>query len=232
MHRALILGVVTFLAGCTGRFEPAGPVQHESQSVELDKSEMVDVQMNLAGGELRVSGGSPKLMEANFDYSNAENKPVVRYDPSSFRGRLTIEQPHGFVNRANATYKWNLKLNDGVPLDVTAHLGAGEAHMNLGSLTLRRIEVQIGAGELHMDLRGSPKRDYDVRIRGGVGEAEVHLPGNVGIDARASGGLGDISVQGLEKSGGRWINPSQEHAPATIHLDISGGVGDIKLIAD
>src|SRR3569832_983961 len=44
--------------------------------------------------------------------------------------------------------------------------GAGESHLDLGSLALRRVEVEMGVGEVQMDLRGNPKHDYEVRIRG------------------------------------------------------------------
>lgn len=231
MRRLLIVATMALLAGCV-RFERSGPPEHQTRSIELDKSEMVSVEINMGVGELRVEGGSPRLMDADFDYNVAGWKPVVRYDASSFRGKLTVSQPPGFSGDGHATYKWNLKLNDGVPLDLTAHLGAGEARLDLGSLTLRSVEVHMGVGELHMDLRGSPKRDYSVQIHGGVGSATVHLPHDVGVDARATGGIGDINAQGLEKRDGRWVNPSLEHAPVTIHLDVSGGVGDITLIAD
>ncbi len=104
--------------------------------------------------------------------------------------------------------------------------------MDLGSLSLRNVELNIGAGEVKMDLRGNPKRSYDVRINGGVGEATVYMPKGVGIDATAKGGIGDIHVEGLEKRGDRYINAAQENSPVKIHLDVKGGVGQINLIAE
>ena len=90
----------------------------------------------------------------------------------------------------------------------------------------------MGAGTIRLDLRGKPTKDYTVRIRGGVGEATVYLPRDVGISASASGGLGDISVTGLRKSGDRYVNDAEGRAPVRIRLDIQGGVGSIKLIAE
>jgi len=110
--------------------------------------------------------------------------------------------------------------------------GAGEAQLNLGSLDLRSVDIQIGAGTLRLDLRGAPTKDYSVRIRGGVGEATVYLPKEIGISATAVGGIGDISVTGLRKSGERYVNDSYERAAVRIRLDIKGGVGSIRLIAE
>jgi hypothetical protein len=232
MRTALVAAATAALTGCVANIDVGGPVQHVQQSIELDKSEMARVEIKMGAGELRVDGGSPKLMDANFDYNVSSSKPVVRYTASSFRGELTIEQPSGFHGGTNSTYNWNLRFNDKLPLDVVTHLGAGEAHMNLGTMNLRSVEVHMGVGQVELDLRGKPARDYNVEIHGGIGQAIVHLPSTVGIVANASGGIGDIEVHGLEKHNGRWTNPAYEHSPVTIHLDVKGGIGNITLTAD
>jgi hypothetical protein len=230
--RTTLLAAAVIAAGCGINGVRTGPVEHESKSIDLDKAEMARVEIKMGAGELRVDGGSPKLMDADFTYNVPSWKPIVRYNSSSFRSDLTIEQPGGSGGHGNITYKWNLRLNNDLPMDVVTHLGAGEARINLGSVSLRSLEVNMGVGELQLDLRGNPKRDYDVSIHGGVGQATVYLPISAGIVANATGGIGNISVQGLENRNGRWINPAHEHAPATIHLDVRGGIGQITVIAE
>ena len=83
---------------------------------------------------------------------------------------------------------------------------------------------------MKVGLRGEPKEDYTVRIHGGVGEATVYLPKDAGVSATASGGIGEISTDGLEKRDGVWINPQHPNAPVAVHLDVKGGVGQIRLI--
>jgi N-terminal domain of toast_rack, DUF2154 len=225
-----VLGTIV-LAGCDMNVNHGGAIKHESQSIDLDKAEMTRVNIKMGAGELQVDGGSPKLMEADFDYNIDSWKPIVRYDSSSFRSQLHVEQPSGLHGGSHVTYKWNLKLNDTVPLDVALDLGAGEARMNLGSMNLRSVEVNMGVGEVRLDLKGKPTRDYNVNINGGVGHATVYLPTDVGVIANATGGIGDISVRGLEKRSGHWINPSHENAPVTIHVDVKGGIGQIEIVA-
>lgn len=232
MKPALLACGALLLGGCVVNFEPAGPDQHETQSIDLDKSEMVRVEIKLGAGELHVDSGSPKLMDADFTYNVPSWKPTVRYTANGFRGTLTIEQPGHTHGGSHVNYKWDLRLNNKVPMDISAELGAGEARMNLGDLDLRSVRVDMGVGQLRLDLRGKPSRDYSVNINGGVGEATVYLPPAAGIIARASGGIGDITVRGLEKRGGEWINPAHEQAPVTIHVDVHGGVGHISLIAE
>lgn len=220
------------LAGCDINIVQTGPDEHDNQSVALDKSEMARVEMKMGVGELTVDGGSPKLMDADFTYNVPSWKPVVRYSSTGFRGNLNIEQPSGSRGGSQVHYRWNVRLNDQVPIDFIAHLGAGEARLNMGSMDLRSVEVNMGVGEVRLDLRGKPTRDYSVNIHGGVGKATVYLPRDTGIIASARGGIGNIDVRGLEKQGGVWINPAHEHAPVTIHVEVHGGVGEIQVIAE
>jgi hypothetical protein len=85
---------------------------------------------------------------------------------------------------------------------------------------------------LDMDLRGKPQRNFDVRVRGGVGEAVIRLPKDVGVYATASGGLGSINVSGLRQEGDHYINDAYDRGTRTIRVDVQGGVGEIRLIAE
>ncbi|MCU1334823.1 MAG: hypothetical protein JWO19_404 [Bryobacterales bacterium] len=228
-RRTLLTLGIAVLAGC-GEGVHLGPPQHETKILELDKSELTRVEIKMGAGELRVTGGAPKLMEADFEYNVPGWKPQVEYHSTGVRSDIEISHPGGAASHGNS--KWNLRFNDSVLMDLVARLGAGEAHLTLGSLNLRSVEVNLGAGEVEVDLRGNPKRSYDVQIKGGVGQATVHLPSTVAISATASGGIGEINVRGLEKRNGRWINPLHENAPVTIRLDVKGGVGQIDLVAE
>ncbi|MBZ5623822.1 MAG: toast rack family protein [Acidobacteriia bacterium] len=226
----LIAGALC-LCGCV--IETAGPAQHDFRSIELDRSELVRVDLNMGAGHLRVDGGTQKLMRADFTYNVPSWKPYVRYTSSAVRGNLSIEQPgQHHAHLGNTKYEWDIRLNREVPLDMNVHFGAGDAELNLGSLSLRSVEVDMGVGKLQLDLRGNPKRNYEVRIRGGVGEATVRLPGDVGVDAEAEGGIGSISAPGMRRDGRRYLNDAYEHSKVRIHLDIRGGVGSIRLLSD
>jgi uncharacterized protein DUF2154 len=221
------------LSACSGiDSTPAGPEQHESRSVDLDKSEQVRAELKIGSGELDVRGGAQKLLDADFTYNVPSWKPDLRYTSSAGTGDLIVEQAGSTSSTGKAKNHWDLRLNDKVPLDLKVEFGAGEARLNLGSLTLSGLNVEIGAGTLRLDLRGAPTKDYSVRIRGGVGEATVYLPRDVGISANVTGGLGEISATGLRKTGDLYVNDSAQTAKTKIRLDIQGGVGSIKLIAE
>jgi hypothetical protein len=230
MRLWLFAAAPIFLTGCGFDTSPAGPLQSETKIIERDNAELVKVDLKMGAGELRVQGGAAKLMEAEFSYNVPSWKPDVRYSNTGVRGYLTVEQPSTSKVAGQNRYIWDLKLSDEVPLDLTVHFGAGEAKLNLGSLSLRSVEMDMGVGEIKVDLRGQPKRDYDVHIRGGVGEATVYLPRDAGVYADASGGIGGIKATGLRKQGSHYVNDAYETSKVKIHLDIRGGIGAINLI--
>ncbi len=177
MKPLLLAAAILAVGGCDMVVEHGGPTVHDTQSIDLDKSEMARVEIRMGAGELQVDGGSPKLLDADFTYNIASWKPIVKYSSTGFRGELSIEQPHGVHGGgSNVTYQWNLHLNSDLPLDVITHLGAGTAKMNLGGVSLRSLEVNLGVGELRLDLTGKPQRDYNVKINGGVGPSHGLLP--------------------------------------------------------
>ncbi|HEY1758668.1 MAG TPA: toast rack family protein [Bryobacteraceae bacterium] len=200
---------------------------------DRDNSELVRVNLDLGGGTMKVAGGTDKLAAADFSYGSAASKPEVHYSSSGGNGSLTIKQSGTTSSTLTHTTKeWDVRLNQQVPMELRISLGGGDAHLNLGSLTLRDLEVQEGAGELDLDLRGAPKTSYQVRVQGGAGEATLHLPSSVGVDAQVSGGIGEVNATGLHKDGSRYVNDALGKSNVTIHVDFQGGVGKINLISE
>lgn len=228
-----LLSGTLWLSGCVIDTAHTSGLQYDSNTVEMDTAESVEVNLRMGAGELRVTDGSQKLMRADFTYNVPSWKPAVRYESTGGRGILTVEQPGSHhSNLGNTRYRWDLQLNNRVPMDLRVNFGAGDARLDVGSLALRSVDVDMGVGKLQMDLHGAPKHDYDVRIRGGVGEATVRLPGDIGIWAEAQGGIGAINVRGLRKQGGHWESESYAGAKVKIKVDVQGGIGAVNLIAD
>jgi N-terminal domain of toast_rack, DUF2154 len=227
---SMLLFPALFLSGCNPEFRP-GPERTETRTIDLDNSDNVRVQLMMGAGELRVHGGSAKLMEGRFVYHRLLMRPEVTYQRSGTEGELTVKEPSGVRSGAHG-YEWSVALNDQKPLDLEINCGAGETHLELGEMTLRRVRVDMGVGQLRMDLRGEPKNDYNVSVNGGLGQAIIYLPSNVGLEARVEGGIGGIQVSGLEKREGRYVNDALGHAKTTVRVDVHGGIGEIRLIAN
>ena len=226
----LSLGAL-WLTGCMVEVH-SGPTHHEFREFERKGVDRLHLDLHMGAGEVKVRGGSSKLARADFAYNVEQWKPEVSYHVLGGASDLSIEQPsNGHTHIGDTTYTWDVQAADDVPLELNAHLGAGEARLDLGTLSLRRVEVDMGVGELHMDLRGTPQHDYNVHIRGGVGEATVYLPRDVGIYAAGSGGIGEIHTEGLRRQGEHWVNDAYNDAKVRIHVDVEGGIGQINLLA-
>jgi hypothetical protein len=80
------------LAGCTSQ-ATVGELRTESQAVELGDASSVRVEVELGAGNLDLTSGAEKLLEADFTYNVAQLKPEVTYTdgtlvvPSAARGR-------------------------------------------------------------------------------------------------------------------------------------------------
>jgi hypothetical protein len=225
---ALVVATIAFSA-CTISTMPTGPVQYDSKVIDRDASESGHVSLNIGAGDLKVSSGTEKFLRAYFTYNVPQFKPEVRYSTAGSVATLSIDQPESHAHIGHVKYEWDLRLNNEIPLDLDVHFGAGQAQLDLGGLNLRRVSVEMGVGQIQLDLRGAPKHDYNVSVHGGVGEAEIKLPNSVGLEATASGGIGEISVNGLTKEGGRWVNEAFRNPGVKVHLDVQGGIGAIHI---
>lgn len=233
MRNAIVTAAVVVLSGCVWTHAETGPTEHEHTTIPFQTAALTRVRLVMGAGEIEVRGGATSLAEADFVYNVASWKPDVVFHPSNGENALTITNRTQLSGGGrNTRNEWKIELNDTVPMDVSASLGAGEARLRLGSLDLRNLELSMGAGEADVDLRGNPTSSYRVSVRGGVGEATVRLPAHVAISAAASGGIGSINVKGLEKRNGRWINPRAMSSPVTIDVDVHGGVGEITIAAE
>ncbi len=134
---------VVLLVGCDVNAHHVGPLEHSNVHVDMGKFENARLELKMGAGELRLEGGSAKLMEGDFTYNVPTWKPLFNARTTGLRADVRVDQTGG-ASFGDAQNTWEMKINDNVPWDVITHLGAGEAHMELGSAMLRKIEVHMG----------------------------------------------------------------------------------------
>jgi hypothetical protein len=226
---ALVLLGALLLAGC-GSEARVGELQTETQSVELGDAKSVRVEINFGAGDLEVTGGAEKLLEANFTYNVAKLKPEVEYTD----GTLVLQQPgneglpdlRGIMDFRN---EWGLRLNDEVPMDLRVDVGAGTSNLRLAGLSLTGLDVSLGAGESTVDLSGDWERDLDVTIDAGAGGISLRLPRDVGVRVDVDAGIGAIEAPGLKKDGDVYTNDAYGVSEVTLQIDLKAGIGQINL---
>ncbi|HTX16389.1 MAG TPA: toast rack family protein [Candidatus Baltobacteraceae bacterium] len=205
----------------------------ETQSIELQGAKKVSADLDIPAGEVTITGGSGKLLDASFDYDDSEGKPTVDYSVSGDHGQLNITQEdESHTHWGGRQDIWNLRFGSGVPLDLKMNMGAGQSNLQMSQVNLSRLELHMGAGELHLDLTGPRTTDLDATIQGGVGSATIRLPKNVGVRVDAHGGIGSVNAPGLERDGDAYVNAAYGKTPATINLSVEGGVGEINLYTE
>lgn len=217
------------LGACTWTSQ-IGKLRTDSHSIDLGDAESVTVDLKMGAGELTIGGGADALVKADFAYNVAAWKPVVDYSVSGERGKLSIQQPE-MQNWGVGSYRyeWDLRFNDGVPMDLNIVLGAGKSLLDMRHLSLTGLDLKMGVGDVEVDLRDEREQDLDVTIRGGVGEATVRLPKDVGVRVKVTGGLGAVNAEGLRRDGDVYVNEAYGESSTTITLDIEGALGEINL---
>jgi len=207
-----------------------GQTMHDTQAVELQGAKSVSASLKIPAGEIELSGGSSRLLDADFHYDPYEGTPWVHYTVVGDHGQLYLEQRENQVVHFGSTRNdWNLRLGGDVPLDVQLEMGAGKNTVRLDGLNVERLEVHMGAGEMNLYLAGLRATHFDGIVEGGAGQARIHLPKDVGARVHATGGIGAINARGLGRVGDAYVNGAYGKTASTIELNVSGGVGEIDL---
>src|ERR671921_1539658 len=155
----LMMAATAVLAGaCStqggGTQQEVGKMQHDSKSVDPENATSARAQLKMGAGELNLTGGADRLMEADFSYNVSEWKPKVSYGVSGKKGELVVKQgsANGGDLSGGARNEWDISMNDEMPTDLVVRLGAGESNLDLDSLTRAGLDVRMGAGKTTVDL--------------------------------------------------------------------------------
>src|SRR6267378_3690638 len=179
--------------------------KHNTQTVDLQGAKSAHARLEMGAGHLIIYGVAGGL------------------------GQLNISQESHSVHFGRSQNDWNLHFSKDLPLELKVDMGAGQGNLHFRDVPLTRLDLNLGAGQMDVDFTGDRKTDLTADIEGGVGQASIRLPKNVGVIARASGGIGSINVHGLKHDGDSYTNDAYGKSPATIHLKVEGGIGQITL---
>ena len=227
----VLLLAALLLASCVSSDDVrVGELRTESKSVELGDAKSVRVKMVLGAGDLMVTGGAEKLLEADFTYNVAKLKPEVEFTDGTLivqhpdvRGYRTLQDIRDFRN------EWDLRLNNDVPMNLSLDMGAGTSDLQLAGLSLTGLDIMLGAGKSTVDLSGGLTRDLDVTINTGAANITVRLPGDVGVRVEVAAGVGRIETSGLTQDGNVYTNEAYGTSEVALHINIQTGIGQINL---
>jgi len=224
------------------------------KTLEIGKSREIKTDISFFAGELNINGSTDKLAECFYGYKDHFLRPEMAYNEINEIGYLTInsEKAEKGMNQNDLDHsnKWSLclnkKLKNALSIKLTAgktnidlegcklscfdyKMTAGESNINLRNTSVPQMQFNLLAGEANIDLSGEWHNDMVAIIKGGVGEITVKVPFNTGVRITASGVLGEINMPFFNRNGNTYTNDLYEKTKYTLHIDISGGIGQINV---
>lgn len=198
-----------------------GPLQETEESIPLDGTEPVAVDILFGAGELEIQAGEEdELFSGRFKYNVKEWEPEISYDGDLLVIRQgSSDEDWGIPTDKGARNEWDLAFSPEVPLEIEIRIGAGEGEWDFGGLQLEDLDIELGAGDFAVYF-GEPNevemRDLD--IDAGASKLQIINVGNASPKRMAvRGGVGDITLELT----GDWANSAS--------IDVTTGVGSLTL---
>ena len=188
----------------TGMLMATAPAQAQSwQTIDVSR-QLRDtgehrIKVEYAAGRFTMRPTSdPVLYSMQLRYDEDRARPVHRYDADWRSATLGLETES--VRLRNLKHRdfgeMQVAFSSAVPLDLELKLGATEARIDLGGLTVNRLRVETGAADAVLDF-SSPNRTRMRRLDVHLGAAgfSVRNLGNANASAiHVGGGVGDIKL--------------------------------------
>jgi hypothetical protein len=188
----------------------------------------LDVQIRYGAGELRLAPAeSPMLYQMEMRYDERYFTPLTTYDPARHTLRLGTEgtERRGRMNVRDGG-RATIALSREVPLDLQLQFGAGEAEIDLGGMTLRRVAVSTGASDTRIHF-SAPNRVAAEQVRIEAGAASLEVSGLANTRAERFSFQGGVGSTTLDFSGDwtRSATASVQLGVGSVVLRIPRGVG-------
>ena len=158
------------------------------------------IRVQYAAGRFSLrSTTEPVLFTMQLRYDEERMRPVHEYDPVTRLATLGVEGDAGrwkSVRGSSGSSEMRLGLSTVVPLDLELRLGATEARVDAGGLSLNRLRVETGAADAVLDFSApnrSKLRRLDVQL-GAAGFVITNL-GNANVEyISVAGGVGSVDL--------------------------------------
>ncbi len=160
MNRILrVLLWVSFLAGGCGPGVPLpvplSPEPEVTQAISIPPPSTLPARLTLtfgAGELILAPGAADALVEGTATYNYSALQPTLQTEGERIRLQAGQGALTGFPPLSNLVHIWDLRLAQGVPLDLTIEAGAYQGHFELGGLALTGLAIQDGAARVQLSF--------------------------------------------------------------------------------
>lgn len=228
---SLILAAAFIFMGCkVFNISTGGETIRETLSVDPQGAATVSVQLEIDMGELKIQSMGGTLLQGDFQYNVPEWKPQMGYEVAGDKGVLRLSQTGTDTSLVkDAVNEWDLRLGEGLPMDLEINFGAGMSDIDLSRIDVTSLRISTGAGDLELDLRGAYTHDIDIIINHGLGELTLQLPSDLGVRVDLNHGVGQVNASGLEQNGSVYTNSLYGESSPRLNIQIEAGAGDVNL---
>lgn len=151
-----------------------GPTETITIDEPIPDAEVVDVELGMGAGKLKLGGGAEGLAEGTIQYNVPDWKPTITNED----GRLVIQQGQngeGGMPTDDVINEWDIRLGS-VPMNLTVNAGAYDGALELGGLPLRNLTLNNGAASADVNFESAnPETMESFNVRAGA--ATVTLTG-------------------------------------------------------
>lgn len=184
----------------------------------------VTLNLNLTVGEIDIEPGAEgDLVTGTYTYNLEELEPEVDVDGTTVTigNRETEFSFNGFPDFDSNEIEshWDLRLGN-YPTDLTLNVGAGDADIDLGGLSLSRVQINMGASDTTLTFSALNTVEMS-RLQFEAGAGSIRLTGLANTNAEdiiVRTGAGEVTLE----FGG--------DLQRDLTVDVEAGVGSFTII--
>ena len=234
----VIIIILVIISGLALRHPTArGAVTRTRVEKPLSGATSAQIQINMGVGALYLSSlpDSSDLISGTVDTAVGEwLREDFKVIANKARLVLSTENSDFFADfnffglGAQPARKWDLSLNESIPVSLDIRTGVGEARIDLEHVLAIDVEVKTGVGKTDLTL---PATGHSrVTLSGGIGETIIHIPKGVAARIRTKTGIGSVQVYGnYIRQNKEYISPDFHTAESRVDLEVKGGIGSIRI---
>ncbi len=225
----LILAGVWLLLGVTRKNKD---YKSDQLTIPLQSAQEAVIDINHGAGVLKIgSGANPSnLMEGSF-VGGVEHRIDYSSQWASLNLSLPSNQVFGLSDLAGTEgFRWDMRLNDRIPLDLRLHTGAGENKVDLRSLLVRKLILETGASSSNIVLPAKAG-STTVEVRAGVASVMLRVPQGVAGRIHIKSGLVGFKIDNTRFPIKGSVYESEDFDTAENQVDVmvEAGVGSIEI---
>jgi Domain of unknown function (DUF5668)/Cell wall-active antibiotics response 4TMS YvqF len=194
--------------------------------IPLEGATSASVRLQFGGGEVTVEPGpADQLLVGEFENGAAVQR---RRGPGSVELSPDGATVFPWFDRP---LRWRVGVTTGAPLDLDLQCGAAKVRVDLTGVALRRLKIQTGASDTRVLLPRAAGESF-VKAEGGAASLTFEVPAGVAARIKSQMVIGSTSVDESrfpKTASGRWESPDYASAANRVELEVSGGVGSVRV---